>query len=132
MIGNIPELNDPANYSNRNGNYPNASYNGFTKDIWPNQSTSLRAGNETTDVLVMKYKAREHQRNLDPDSLWVGITTSLYSGDYDQIQSKFFEIWVSHFSVIIVVGPFSLRIIFNINSYIFCISNYKRKKYNFL
>ena len=65
-----------------------------TKDIWPNQSTSLRAGNETTDVLVMKYKAREHQRNLDPDSLWVGITTSLYSGDYDQIQSKFFEIWV--------------------------------------
>jgi hypothetical protein len=31
---------------------------------------------------------------LDPDSLWVGITTSLYSGDYDQIQSKFFEIWV--------------------------------------
>ena len=36
MIGNIPELNDPANYSNRNGSYPNASYNGFTKDIWPN------------------------------------------------------------------------------------------------
>ena len=26
MIGNVPELNDPANYSNRNGNYPNASY----------------------------------------------------------------------------------------------------------
>ena len=65
-----------------------------TKDIWPNQSTSLRAGNETTDVLVMKYRARDHQRNHDPDSLWVGITTSLYSGDYDQIQSKFFEIWV--------------------------------------
>ena len=65
-----------------------------TKDIWPNQSTSLRAGNETTDVLVMRYKAREHQQYRDPDSLWVGITTSLYSGDYDQIQSKFFEIWV--------------------------------------
>ena len=28
MTGNITELNDPANYSNRNGNYPNASYNG--------------------------------------------------------------------------------------------------------
>ena len=33
-------------------------------------------------------------KTMNPDSLWVGITTSLYSGDYDQIQSKFFEIWV--------------------------------------
>ena len=86
---------DPFNQRNRGKLF---WYNPYvpvrTKDIWPNQSTSLRAGNETTDVLVMKYKAREHQRNLDPDSLWVGITTSLYSGDYDQIQSKFFEIWV--------------------------------------
>ena len=65
-----------------------------TKEIWPNQSTSLRAGNETTDVLVLRYKSRAHQRNVNPDSLWVGVTTSLYSGDYDQIQSKFFEIWV--------------------------------------
>ena len=65
-----------------------------TKEIWPNQSTSIRAGNETTDVLVLRYGARDYQKNQDPDSLWVGITTSLYSGDYDQIQSKFFEIWV--------------------------------------
>ena len=65
-----------------------------TKDIWPNQQTSLRAGNETTDVLVLRYKSKEYQKNLDPDSLWVGVTTSLYTGDYDQIQSKFFEIWV--------------------------------------
>ena len=65
-----------------------------TKDIWPNQSTSLRAGNETTDVLVLRYGAKEYQGYYDEDSLWVGITTSLYSGDYDQIQSKFFEIWV--------------------------------------
>ena len=65
-----------------------------TKEIWPNQSTSIRAGNETTDVLVMRYGARDHHVNHDPDSLWVGITTSLYSGDYDQIQSKFFEIWI--------------------------------------
>ena len=28
MIGNVPELNNPANYSNRNGNYPNAAYFG--------------------------------------------------------------------------------------------------------
>ncbi|MDC0881273.1 cell surface protein SprA, partial [bacterium] len=65
-----------------------------TKDIWPNQQTSLRAGNETTDVLVLRYKSKEYQKDLDPDSLWVGVTTSLYTGDYDQIQSKFFEIWV--------------------------------------
>ncbi len=65
-----------------------------TKDIWPNQSTSIRAGNETTDVLVLRYKAKELQNDINSDSLWVGITTSLYSGDYDQIQSKFFEIWV--------------------------------------
>ena len=62
-----------------------------TKEIWPNQSTSVRAGNETTDVLVLRYKARAHQ---NPDSAWVGITTSLYSGDYDQTQNKFFEIWL--------------------------------------
>ena len=59
---------DPFNQRNRGKLF---WYNPYvpvrTKDIWPNQSTSLRAGNETTDVLVMKYKAREHQRNLDPD-----------------------------------------------------------------
>ena len=49
-----------------------------TKDIWPNQSTSIRAGNETTDVLVLRYGARDYQANYAPDSLWVGITTSLY------------------------------------------------------
>ena len=36
MTGNIPELNDPANYSNRNGNYPNASYNRLPRSTWPN------------------------------------------------------------------------------------------------
>ena len=43
----------------------------------------------------MRYKAREHQNTIDKDSIWVGITTSLYSGDYDQTQSKFFEIWLN-------------------------------------
>ena len=66
----------------------------LTRDIWPNQSTSLRAGNNTTDVMVLRYKSRKHQREIDPDSIWVGVTTSLYSGDYDQTQSKFFEIWL--------------------------------------
>ena len=34
MTGNVAELNDPANYSNRNGNYPNASYNNFSQTTW--------------------------------------------------------------------------------------------------
>ena len=65
-----------------------------TREIWPNQSTSVQAGNETTDVLVLKYRKRSHQKNINNDSTWVGVTTSLYSGDYDQTQSKFFEIWL--------------------------------------
>ena len=35
MIGNVSELNDPANYSNRNGNYPNASYMGRWAEHYP-------------------------------------------------------------------------------------------------
>ena len=65
-----------------------------TREIWPNQSTSVQAGNETTDVLVLRYRKRSHQKNTSNDSTWVGVTTSLYSGDYDQTQSKFFEIWL--------------------------------------
>ena len=65
-----------------------------TREIWPNQSTSVQAGNETTDVLVLRHRKRAHQKNINNDSTWVGVTTSLYSGDYDQTQSKFFEIWL--------------------------------------
>ena len=65
-----------------------------TREIWPNQSTSVQAGNETTDVLILRHRKRSHQKNVDSDSTWVGVTTSLYSGDYDQTQSKFFEIWL--------------------------------------
>ena len=31
-----------------------------TNEIWPNQSTSIRAGNETTDVMVLRYKSKIH------------------------------------------------------------------------
>jgi len=65
-----------------------------TKDIWPNQSTSIRAQNETTDILKLNYRPRNLQSGLLQDSLWAGITTPLYSGDYDQTQTKFFEIWL--------------------------------------
>ena len=35
MTGHTKELNDPANYNNRNGNYPNASYLTLSKNEWP-------------------------------------------------------------------------------------------------
>ncbi|MBT3216527.1 MAG: cell surface protein SprA [Candidatus Marinimicrobia bacterium] len=64
-----------------------------TKDIWPNLSTSIRAQNETTDILIMKYTPRTVQADTDVDSIWGGIITPLYSGDNDQTSTKFFEIW---------------------------------------
>lgn len=66
----------------------------LTRSIWPNQSVSTRAQNETTDVLTLSMIKGERQRELPPDSVWAGIATTMYSGDYDQSQSKFFEIWL--------------------------------------
>ena len=34
MTGNVTELNDPAHFSNRNGHYPNVTYNGVTESQW--------------------------------------------------------------------------------------------------
>jgi hypothetical protein len=34
MIGHSSDLNDPANYSTRNGNYPNVTYNNVTQNEW--------------------------------------------------------------------------------------------------
>tara|TARA_A100001037_G_scaffold110819_1_gene101148 strand:+ start:1515 stop:7871 length:6357 start_codon:yes stop_codon:yes gene_type:complete len=67
-----------------------------TQDIWPNQQTSLRAQNQLTDILVLNYSRRDyHNENfINPDSSWASITSSLYSSDYNQTQSKFFEIWL--------------------------------------
>ena len=36
LIGNVKDLNDPANFSNRNGNYPNASYMSYGQTDFPN------------------------------------------------------------------------------------------------
>ena len=65
-----------------------------TKDIWPNLSTSIQAQNETTDILVLRYNKKSHQESVPDDSLWSGIITPFHSGDYDQTQTKFFEIWL--------------------------------------
>ena len=66
----------------------------LTNNIWPNISTSQRAQNLTTDVLVLKYQPQEFQSITSPDSLWAGITTPMFIGDYDQTRTRFFEIWI--------------------------------------
>ncbi|MFL2511122.1 MAG: cell surface protein SprA [Candidatus Neomarinimicrobiota bacterium] len=66
----------------------------LTNNIWPNVSTSQRAQNLTTDVLVLKYEPQDFQASIDSDSLWAGITTPMFIGDYDQTRSRFFEIWL--------------------------------------
>jgi len=67
----------------------------LTQDIWPNQQTSIRAQNQLTDVLVLNYMRRDlHRQTVDPDSNWASVTASLYSSDFNQSQSKFFEIWL--------------------------------------
>ncbi|MEL1231547.1 MAG: cell surface protein SprA, partial [Candidatus Neomarinimicrobiota bacterium] len=66
----------------------------LTNSIWPNVSTSQRAQNITTDVLVLKYGPQGFQSNVDPDLLWGGITSPMFIGDYDQTRSRFFEIWI--------------------------------------
>lgn len=66
-----------------------------TQDIWPNQQVSSTAQNHLTDILVFNYSRRQAQiDSVDPDSTWAGVTASLYSSDYNQSQSKFFEIWL--------------------------------------
>ena len=65
-----------------------------TKDIWPNLSTSIQAQNETTDIMLLQFDHREHQSDVLQDSIWGGIITPFYSGDYDQTETKFFEMWV--------------------------------------
>ena len=42
MTGNVPELNDPANYAGRNGNYPNAVYNESWLPAGPEPSIRAR------------------------------------------------------------------------------------------
>ncbi|MEE8341257.1 MAG: cell surface protein SprA, partial [Candidatus Neomarinimicrobiota bacterium] len=66
-----------------------------TNSIWPNQSTSTQANDQTVDILILNYQTLPHQNSVDRDSLWAGIITPLYSGSYDQTQSKFFEIWLN-------------------------------------
>ncbi len=63
-----------------------------TNDIWPNLEVSTRANNQTTKVLAL-----EAYFNSDSpeDTLWNGITTSLYASDFNLSEHKYFEIWLN-------------------------------------
>jgi len=63
-----------------------------TTDIWPNQETSSQAGNAYTKTLWLRPLFDEMENESD---LWNGITTSLYSSDYDLSRKKYLEIWVN-------------------------------------
>jgi cell surface protein SprA len=66
----------------------------LTNSIWPNVSTSQRAQNLTTDILVLEYQPKEYQYSINPDSLWAGLTAPMFVSDYDQTRSRFLEIWI--------------------------------------
>ncbi len=62
-----------------------------TKNIWPEQSTSTQANNNTTKILKIET---EFQGDED-DTLWNGIMIPLYSSEYNQSQSKYMDIWLN-------------------------------------
>jgi hypothetical protein len=63
--------------------------------IWPNRQTSFRARNMTTTVLVLNALFEGGYEGEVREEHWAGITYPLLASDYDQTQSKFFEIWVN-------------------------------------
>jgi len=92
--------------------YPNTGflfwYNPYndvpTNSIWPNREVSANKQNDVTRVLTMVLDP--YIENVTGDSLitdespwvpensWGGMMKSLYSGAFDQSQSKYIEIWV--------------------------------------
>ena len=67
-----------------------------TTDIWPTQETSTQAGNAYTKTLWLRpFFEQSEGSGYDMPELWNGITTPLYSSDYDLGQKKYLEIWVN-------------------------------------
>lgn len=91
-----PFTGEPISQNNRADlSWYNPFYPYVTTDIWPNLSTSNMAGNETTDILRLDIEHTANQVFTPHDSIWAAVTTPLFSGDYDQTDSKFFEIWLN-------------------------------------
>ena len=66
------------------------------QEIWPERETSIRANNLTTTILILDaFFTRFGEEPTD--SMWAGITYPLLPGEYDQSQTKFFEIWLNGF-----------------------------------
>ncbi|MFC1547486.1 cell surface protein SprA [Candidatus Neomarinimicrobiota bacterium] len=63
-------------------------------DVWPNRQTSVRARNMTTTVLVLNALFEQGYEGEVREEHWGGLTYPLLASDYDQTQSKFFEIWI--------------------------------------
>ncbi len=83
-LGNIKSLNSKKDMIWYN------PYNEIqTTDIWPTQETSSQAGNAYTKTLWLRPLFD------NTSNLWNGITTSLYSSDYDLSRKKYLEIWVN-------------------------------------
>jgi len=69
-----------------------------TKNIWPDKEVSANMQNDVTRTMIlvidpsvnqMTGKASSHA----PRQMWGGIMRSLYSGAYNQKETKFIEIW---------------------------------------
>ena len=70
----------------------NPYYDINTRDIWPNLETSSRANNQTTKILALQSF---YNSEVGGDTLWNGVSTSLYSSDFQQSDSKYFDIWLN-------------------------------------
>ncbi|MDD5582000.1 MAG: cell surface protein SprA [Candidatus Marinimicrobia bacterium] len=75
-----------------------------TNSIWPNREVSATKQNDVTRVLTMVLdpyienvtgdSLLTSQTSWVPENSWGGIMKALYSGAFDQSQSKYIEIWV--------------------------------------
>ena len=68
----------------------------LTKNIWPEQSTSTRANNNTSKTL---YLETDFPGDSDNSSYWNGIMIPLYSSEHDQSLTKYLDIWLNAESV---------------------------------
>jgi hypothetical protein len=64
----------------------------LTKNIWPEQSTSTRANNNTTKTLHLET---EFMGDSGDSSFWNGIMIPLYSSEHDQSLTKYLDIWLN-------------------------------------
>jgi len=92
LDGNTGKLFSQKNRAKMYWYNPYGDY--LTANIWPNQSTSAQAGDRTVKIMVMNFDRHTYQSSVAKDSLWAGIISPFHSGNYDQTQRKFFEIWV--------------------------------------